>query len=709
LNEWDCSFNAFGSKSLLFTMKSDGFEYLLGGMRGNYGIQSGRYYFEMKMIDIPKLVKVGFSTASDSLYIEGKKSFGFDSLGDVYVAGEKTKNANPRWSRTDVVGLLLDVSEKKLVLFLNGTKTPTGQVTTIPEEFFNADGTLVEGLFPTVCAKGTAVECNFSTQVWKKLPFNVRMLGQAKLEDVVPCSKAKVTVMPVEEAAANMVQVYMPVGFDTRELIKSWESENVDGIVLSPEKLQQWGERSGLVKRPTQSRSGQQEKWGINCLDLPMSVFPMLLKGGRKYLFSLSNYHNLHPTQRQDIFAKLKHGLNVKLIGLVSVDDLISVSEGKKQVPPHVGEYYEHVKMPSKTEDFTQITYITSREDLADKDQEELAELVEEKFAAWKKDCKLKSKVTDLKKGTFFSTCMQAYQKLHKFQHKNTATAAKMIWQKEQDAKKAVKAAQKAKKEALAKKAAEEKEKAEAEKKEAEEKAEGEEGEKKEEAEKEEEKKEEVEEEEEEEVEEVLPAPMEEFTEEDWMLATLRAELHAVMWAFKEDVNDQERVSFPCIHFPYYYQFYTGKSFAITLASFACKTLEELTRLVPEMCKHTACMDEFALRKEKNPLVSDYDLVLPALPKDADISIVISMTEEARQGRTDRLDAGDENAALAFTYKPSLQGAPNARFPAGQQKPSSKGGENKPVYSQQQNFKRPGGNFQENFQAKRNRGGYNRR
>jgi len=105
----------------------------------------------------------------------------------------------------------------------------------------------------------------------------------------------------------------------------------------------------------------------------------------------------------------------------------------------------------------------------------------------------------------------------------------------------------------------------------------------------------------------------------------------------------------------YYYQLYSGKTFTQTLASFQCKTLEELSRLVPDICEHTKDLDDFALRKEKS-LLQEYDLVLPA-SSDADLDPAkfIEETEEARQMRTDRLDAGDENAALSFSYKPQNQ------------------------------------------------------
>ena len=74
-------------------------------------------------------------------------------------------------------------------------------------------------------------------------------------------------------------------------------------------------------------------------------------------------------------------------------------------------------------------------------------------------------------------------------------------------------------------------------------------------------------------------------------------------------MNDPERQSFPAMHFGYYYHLYTGKNAQQLLQSFNVKTVEELTRLIPEICAHTAEMDEFMLRKEKDALVKDLDLV----------------------------------------------------------------------------------------------------
>ena len=46
---------------------------------------------------------------------------------------------------------------------------------------------------------------------------------------------------------------------------------------------------------------------------------------------------------------------------------------------------------------------------------------------------------------------------------------------------------------------------------------------------------------------------MEHFSEEDWKLATLRAEMHCLCHAFRIDLNDPERISFPPNYLTHYY------------------------------------------------------------------------------------------------------------------------------------------------------------
>lgn len=138
LNPFDASFNAMGSDDgqAMFSMQAEGLNYLFCGMRANLGFTRGRYYFEVKLLDTPRVTRVGFSSAPrnsgsfesslSGLCLDDEGSYGFDALGNTYTGGVRGKEANPKWSRTDIVGVLLNVPKRSISLFLNGTKTPTG-------------------------------------------------------------------------------------------------------------------------------------------------------------------------------------------------------------------------------------------------------------------------------------------------------------------------------------------------------------------------------------------------------------------------------------------------------------------------------------------------------------------------------------------------------------------------------------------------------
>ncbi|CAD7931572.1 unnamed protein product [Amoebophrya sp. A25] len=421
LNDWDRTFNAMSAenKTSLTSIQADGFNNLFAGMRGTVGFHSGRYYFEIKMLDHPRMVRVGFSTLTDDLSLDSSTAFLFDSMGDVVSQGVRQKAVNPRWSRTDVVGVLLNVSMKTVTLYLNGTKTPTGQVTSLPDSMFE-NGKLKAALYPAIASKGSAVECNFSRKVWKDLPFKTRMVGCGRKADAVLSTKKRHSEISAEDAANTTVEVTIPVGFDSTALVEEYKKDHPDAWVLTGSELALWGEKSGLAKRGQQRG---QEKWGVGCLDAPMSVFPMLLKGGNKYLMSLNTMHNLHPSQRADVMAKLRHALNVKINALVCVNSVVDVLENKKPVPQQVRDYYEHVKLPSEDEGWSSIKYsYTGEENLT---QEEMGVMVNEKFTAWKKDCKLKSKVSDLRKSTYYQSQLAKFAKLKQLQHKTTAETAR--------------------------------------------------------------------------------------------------------------------------------------------------------------------------------------------------------------------------------------------------------------------------------------------
>lgn len=661
LNPLDASFNALCTDNSMFSMQTDGFNQLFSGMRASVGVKSGRYYFEVKLMDQPRQTRVGFSASSgysnvipdidpesglpentvsnnlSTLCLDDTFSYAFDASGSVFRGGMKDKDANPKWSRTDIVGVLLNVEKKTLTLYLNGTKTPTGQVTQLPDSLFDDEGKLKMALYPTVVCKHSAIECNFSSKVWKDLPFKVRTVGDILAKDAVFSPKSSSSMdFTDDEEAENTVKVMIPCGFETANLITDYVGKEKDAIVLTQESLNKWAEKSGNYKR------GNYSKYNIQCVDVPNSVFPVLLRGNRKYVYSFSGYNNMHPKGRRECLAKLNHGLNVEVIAVVG--SMEEFAAGKKMAPLLMREKFEELTLPTVEEGFSKVLFTD--------------EIAEELLQAWKKDCKLKSKIApqDLKKSSFFQDRATEFARIKALRHKGSGPKLQAAKEKEREAKR------------------EEKRKVREEEKKKREEEEGKLDDCDDPAAKMEESLSDDEEE------EPNMGVLEEFAEEDWMLAGLRNELFALLHAFRLDVDDPERPSFPAVHFPYYFQLYTGKSLNVMLNQFSVKSFDELARLVPDLFKHTIGVDEFQLRKSSDSLLQEYDLILLGDAMDdvntATPAHFIELTEQARQERQDRLDAGDENAALTFAYKPTASPGriPNFAGQGSMERQGSRGG-----------------------------------
>jgi len=138
------------------------------------------------------------------------------------------------------------------------------------------------------------------------------------------------------------------------------------------------------------------------------------------------------------------------------------------------------------------------------------------------------------------------------------------------------------------------------------------------------------------------------FSTEDWMLTDLRAEIHYVLHAFQVDVKDETIPGFIPSNFSFYYKLYTGKPFLPT--SFGYDSVEELLQdLVSDVCK-----------------IEDH-LVVANLAKDADPITFCELAQAAKEDRQDRLDAGDEMAALRFSSKHAAKAQliPKSHTPTG--------------------------------------------
>ncbi|CAE7331738.1 unnamed protein product [Symbiodinium natans] len=120
-----------------------------------------------------------------------------------------------------------------------------------------------------------------------------------------------------------------------------------------------------------------------------------------------------------------------------------------------------------------------------------------------------------------------------------------------------------------------------------------------------------------------------EFTFEDWMLLTLRFELHLLCHAFRHDLDDPDRPSFKENHFSFYYQKYYKRGF--NLKSFGVESTEGLVNLVKDTVEMTSSSS-----------------LEPQLSHDTPLDNFVRLTEDARRDRQLRIDSGDELALLKF-------------------------------------------------------------
>jgi len=123
------------------------------------------------------------------------------------------------------------------------------------------------------------------------------------------------------------------------------------------------------------------------------------------------------------------------------------------------------------------------------------------------------------------------------------------------------------------------------------------------------------------------------FSDEDWMLANLRAEMVHIVQAFKDDVADEERPSFPPALYETYYKVYSNKTFNPT--AFACTSIETL------LSEHlTDCME-----------IDDKGLLSVKLEKDVPIEKIWELVDVARERRETRVGSGDDLFDLKFTSR----------------------------------------------------------
>merc|ERR1740121_2939145 len=224
-----------------------GFQYLLAGARASFGVKTGRYLFEVKVIEAlnpgwkqqqpQQVVRIGLSTAGSFLFLgEGKDNVCFDTEG-YYIHDTNWRKMMARIGKGQTLGLLLNVNADSpnantVSLFCDGVRVTEPQP--LPENLVG------KALFPTVTYRNVTLQVNFKT-VLAPLPFKCRTLGDAAKADV-----EKATLLP--KKAGEKAEVFFPVGLPELgffDYVDQFLAKHPDCTELSDRMLADWVAKSG--------------------------------------------------------------------------------------------------------------------------------------------------------------------------------------------------------------------------------------------------------------------------------------------------------------------------------------------------------------------------------------------------------------------------------------------------------------------------------
>merc|ERR1719409_1096396 len=128
------------------------------------------------------------------------------------------------------------------------------------------------------------------------------------------------------------------------------------------------------------------------------------------------------------------------------------------------------------------------------------------------------------------------------------------------------------------------------------------------------------------------------FGWDDWLVLSLRYEMHMLVAAFKHDANDPDRPGMPENHLAFYYSKYFKKQ--LNLKTFGCETTADLCDLVKDTVRINS--ENKVVEAQLTDDVENYDMM-------------VKLTEENRRERQRRIDAGDESGKLKFVKPPAQQ------------------------------------------------------
>jgi len=243
------------NNTFLRPLSEGGLQYLLAGARASVGVASGRYMFEIKVVEYvnpeegrgraptnsTQLLRVGFSTSKSSLFLgDGPDSICFEADGSLVSGGQPKKGLCKKWlARDTIVSVLLNLDKKNpnyntVSLFAGGVRLCDPQA--LPEALKG------KTLFPTVTFKNLTIHPNFGPEPIEPLPFRCRMIGAAEKSDV------EVVAAP-EAPKDGKHEVLFPIGLPdegTFDWLDLFLAANPRYTELSDRAILTWCQKSGL-------------------------------------------------------------------------------------------------------------------------------------------------------------------------------------------------------------------------------------------------------------------------------------------------------------------------------------------------------------------------------------------------------------------------------------------------------------------------------
>jgi len=529
INPYDSTLNTLvdAEGQIISTVRADGMHLLMAQARGNVGIKKGRYYYEVQILETANAFDliIGVSTAQGK-WAGGEHSVAFDQMTQIRSNGETSgKKALKSITKQDVLGVLLNMDPKatnkfSLSLFINGARA--SEPVPLPELMHK------EALFPHIGFRGCTLGVNFQT-IMKPLPFTVLMWQQAGHAEA---EKSKIGRMETPKAV-------FPIGLETEAQIAKFLAENKNDayLELTDAYMREWIKQSSLPMKG--------EKYGVACVDQPKLLAPWVKNRSQNILWALGN--SLFQEERQKTLGYFPGFKKTALVCSIKIAPSGPVFSA-----------FAQASLPTMEEEGLDHIIHTIPQDQA-----------ENELSEWKNDQRLRSKVDDLKVGTFFT-------------ERNSG------WVKFVNEKKATNEGKA-------------------------------------------------------------------FSEEDWMLANIRHELVNIVHAFKEDVEDETRPSFPPQLATHYYKEYTKKQ--LDPLRFQCQSIEDLIKA----------------HLSDSLMVDDKGLLSVKLDKEVDYESIFELVDKARDARETRVGAGDELSELKFSakqvYTSMQQGGKG--FSKGQKRPAN--------------------------------------